>query len=140
MTDPTKPRSAVAGLLTLHDRLAWHGLAKLAGLVLIVVIGRQLWARADLWFPRLVDSPVALALLVCCGLVAAYAIVQDRLVSRVDQRTDQVHAMLQGQLVELRADQALLRAELAESRAAERECRQQYAALSERIGKVETAR
>lgn len=138
--DDAKPpqRSYLGSLLTLHDRLAWQGLAKLAGLGALVLMGRLLWVRADLWFPRLVDSPVALALLVCCALVATYAIVQDRLVSRVDQRTDQVHSLLQSELARVRDDMTALRAELSDTRNAEMDCRRQNAALSERLLRLET--
>lgn len=128
---------AISRLLNLHDRLTWPGIARLVGLCVALGVVVQMYRRADLWVPRLLDSPVAIALMVACGIVAAYAVVQDRLVSRVDERTDRVHTLLREEIERLRSDQLGLRAELAQARADERDCINRTVELAARISAME---
>lgn len=129
--------STIARLLALHDKLTWPGIARMVAFGFALVAVHQMYQRADLWFPRLMDSPVALALMVGCAIVATYAVVQDRLVSRVDERTDRVHTPLREEIERLRSDQLGLRAELAQARADERDCINRTVELAARISAME---
>lgn len=120
-------------VLKLQDRLTWPGIAKLAVGGATGVLGWTMYVKSDLWFPRLLESPVALAILVGCAGVAAYAASQARLLTLVDAKTMQMQNMFSTETTNLRA-------ELAESRRSERSCAESLAAVRERLAALEAVK
>lgn len=134
--DPTAGGNVINWILRLHDKLTFRGV----GLLLIGGFGAvflwQLYSQAEKWFPRFVDSPFGVAGVVVCALIFIYAVVQDKLVGRVDQRTDQLQAHMNEAISVLRAEVATARNEASEARAAERACMERYTICMERYSQI----
>lgn len=88
--------------MTAQEKLTWDGIKKLTVAGAVGIYLYNLHQKADVWFPRMMESPAAL---VACFFLAAwvgYMHIQDQMIKKAEKRADELYMAVRQENKELR--------------------------------------